>query len=155
LIPLTVDGLIYASSMVMLDAARRGARVPALARWLLGLGIVATLATNIAHGLGQGVVGVAVGAWPAVALVGSYELLMVIIRGCQVPAVAVRSHGGPIVNDPLGDQAVLVFAADLAAERVPSVRAIRAQLHVGQPRAQRLRDYLAAGAVRRAENPAA
>ena len=28
LIPLTVDGLIYASSMVMLDAARRGARVP-------------------------------------------------------------------------------------------------------------------------------
>src|ERR1700733_9885159 len=28
LIPLTVDGLIYASSMVMLDSARRGARVP-------------------------------------------------------------------------------------------------------------------------------
>jgi hypothetical protein len=42
LIPLTVDGLIYASSMVMLDSARRGARVPALARWLLGSGIVAT-----------------------------------------------------------------------------------------------------------------
>jgi hypothetical protein len=50
LIPRTVDGLIYASSLVMLDAARRGARVPALARWLLGLGIVATLAANIAHG---------------------------------------------------------------------------------------------------------
>jgi hypothetical protein len=44
LIPLTVDGLIYASSMVVLDSARRGARVPTLARWLLGLGIVATLA---------------------------------------------------------------------------------------------------------------
>jgi hypothetical protein len=41
LIPLTADGLIYASSMVMLDSARRGVRVPALARWLLGLGIVA------------------------------------------------------------------------------------------------------------------
>ena len=53
LIPLTVDGLIYASSMVMLDAARRGERVPALARWLLGLRIVATLAVNITHGLGQ------------------------------------------------------------------------------------------------------
>ena len=36
-IPLTVDGLIWASSMVMLDSARRGAAVPALARWLLGL----------------------------------------------------------------------------------------------------------------------
>jgi hypothetical protein len=62
--------------------------VPALARWLLGLGIVATLAANIAHGLGRGVLGAVVGAWPAVALVGSYELLMVIIRGSQVLAVA-------------------------------------------------------------------
>jgi len=155
LIPLTVDGLIYASSMVMLDAARRGARVPVLARWLLGLGIVTTLAANIAHGLGQGVLGAIVGAWPAVALVGSYELLMVIIRGSQVPAAAAGAYGDPVVSDPLGDEAILVFAADLAAERVPSVRAIRAQLHVGQPRAQRLRDSLAAGAVRRAENPAA
>ena len=78
LIPLTVDGLIYASSMVMLDSARRGVRVPALARWLLGLGIVATLTANVAHGLGHGLIGAAVGAWSAVALVGSYELLMMI-----------------------------------------------------------------------------
>jgi hypothetical protein len=32
LIPLTVDGLIWASSMVMLDSARQGARAPMLAR---------------------------------------------------------------------------------------------------------------------------
>ena len=31
LVPLTVDGLIYASSMVMLDSARRKTTVPALA----------------------------------------------------------------------------------------------------------------------------
>ena len=30
----------------MLDSARRGMRVPALARWPLGLGIVSTLAAN-------------------------------------------------------------------------------------------------------------
>ncbi len=36
LVPLTVDGLIYASSMVMLDSARREVPVPALARWLPG-----------------------------------------------------------------------------------------------------------------------
>jgi hypothetical protein len=46
-IPLTADGLIYASSMAMLDSARRGAPVPVLARWLLGLGIAA----NVAHSL--------------------------------------------------------------------------------------------------------
>ena len=64
LVPLTVDGLIYASSMVMLDSARRKVPVPALARWLLGLGIVATLAANVAHGLGHGLIGAAGAAWP-------------------------------------------------------------------------------------------
>ena len=141
LVPLTVDGLIYASSMVMLDSARRKTPVPALARWLLGLGIAATLAANVAHGLGHGPVGAAVAAWPAVALVGSYELLMIVIRNAQAqPAAAVepRAHG----VDPLQAQAAQVFAEDLSDSRVPSVRAIRAQLHVGQPRAQRVRSYL-------------
>jgi hypothetical protein len=85
MVPLTVDGLIYASSMVMLNAARRSMPVPALARWLLGLGIAATLAANVAHGLGHGLVGASVAAWPAVALVGSYELLMMVIRSSQMP----------------------------------------------------------------------
>ena len=44
-----------------------------------------------------------------------------------------------------------MFAGRLMAGRVPSVRDIRAQLHVGQARAQRLRDYLAVGAARRVE----
>jgi hypothetical protein len=141
LVPLTVDGLIYASSMVMLDSARRKDPVPGLARWLLGLGIAATLAANVAHGLGHGPVGAAVAAWPAVALVGSYELLMVIIRGAQSPEVNV-SEAEP-ERGPEGEPLQELFAGDLAADRVPSVRAIRAQLHVGQARAQRLRDYLA------------
>lgn len=38
LMPLTVDGLVYTSSMMMLDSARRKMPVPLLARWLLGLG---------------------------------------------------------------------------------------------------------------------
>ena len=153
LVPLTVDGLIYASSMVMLDCARRRTPVPALARWLLGLGIAATLAANVAHGLGHGLAGAAVAAWPAVALVGSYELLMMVIRSSQVPAAS--TPGTERDADPLRERAAELFAGQLAADRVPSVRAIRAQLHVGQPRAQRLRDYLAAGAVRQVESPAA
>jgi hypothetical protein len=145
LVPLTVDGLIYASSMVMLDSARRGTPVPVLARWLLGLGIAATLAANVAHGLGHGPVGAAVAAWPAIALVGFYELLMIVIRNSQAAPDEVPGKADAL--DPLQDQAVAVFAGQLAADRVPSVRAIRAQLHVGQPRAQRLRDHLAAGAA--------
>jgi hypothetical protein len=146
LIPLTVDGLIYASSMVMLDSARRKTSVPALARWLLGLGIAATLAANVAHGLGHGLTGAAVAAWPAVALVGSYELLMVVIRGSQLSGKGVSGSEHDV--DPLEETVAKVFAEQIAGDRVPSVRAIRAQLHVGQPRAQRLRDSLAAGSGR-------
>jgi hypothetical protein len=149
MVPRTVDGLIYASSMVMLESARRKAPVPALARWLLGLGTAATLAANVAHGLGHGLIGAAVAAWPAVALVGSYELLMMVIRSSQVQADGALKGGHDA--DPLQEQAAEVFAEQLAADRVPSIRAIRAQLHVGQPRAQRLRDHLA-GAGRQGED---
>jgi Protein of unknown function (DUF2637) len=78
--PATIDGLVYASSMVILYAARHGSSVPRLARWLLGLGIAATLTTNMAQGWAHGPVGAAVAAWPAVSLVGSYELVVWLIR---------------------------------------------------------------------------
>jgi hypothetical protein len=90
--------------------------------------------------------GAAVAAWPAVALVGSYELLMMIIRSTScTPATAAHEVPGRVPDaDPLAVQATEVFAGELAADRVPSVRAIRAQLHVGQPRAQRVQAHLAA-----------
>ena len=145
LIPLTVDGLIWASSMVMLDSVRRGVPVRSLARWLLGLGIAATLAANVAHGLGHGLIGAAVGAWPAVALVGSYELLMMIVRGsqqatCDVAPETEQATAGMLHT--LQAQAAEEFDDDVSAGRLPSIRVIRARLHVGQPRAQLVRAYL-------------
>jgi hypothetical protein len=119
MVPLTVDGLIYASSMVMLDSARRKTPIRALARWLLGSGIAAALAANVAHGLGHGLAGAVVAAWPGVALVGSYELLMMVIRSSQVLV-----GGTPATEraaDPLQEWAAELFAGQLAAERVPSV----------------------------------
>jgi hypothetical protein len=80
LVPFTVDGLIWAASMVVLDGSRRGQPVPRLAAWSLGAGICATVGANLAHGVGHGPVGALVSAWPALALVGSFELLMMLIR---------------------------------------------------------------------------
>ena len=113
-------------------------KVPGLARWLLGLGIAATLAANVAHGLGHGLIGAAVAAWPAVALVGSCELLMMIIRSARVPGTGAALRGEADCmpsSDPLQAQAARAFTAELAAGRVPSMRAIRVRLYVGQPRA--------------------
>jgi hypothetical protein len=97
--PATIDGLVYSSSMVILYAARHQLPVPALARWLLALGIVATLAANVAHGWPDGPVGAVVAAWPAASLVGSYELLLWLIR---TSAAAARGQSPAEGSDPAG-----------------------------------------------------
>lgn len=83
LLPFTVDGLIWAASMVVLDASRRHHAVPPLAKWSLAVGIVATIGANLAHGMNHGPIGALVSAWPALALVGSFELLMLLVRTHQ------------------------------------------------------------------------
>ncbi len=82
----TIDGLVYASSMVILYAARYRVPVPCLARWLLGLGIAATLTANMAQGWSHGPVGAVVAAWPAVSpRRGPTSFLVWLIRTSGTP----------------------------------------------------------------------
>ena len=106
--PATIDGLVYASSMVNLYAARHRLPIPALARWLLALGIIATLAANMAQGWSHGPVGAVIAAWPAVSLVGSYELLVWIIR---------TAAGDGLDREPAADHAG--WYADYPAHACP------------------------------------
>ena len=141
--PVTVDGLVYASSMVLLDSARRGVPVPRLARWLLAVGISATLAANVAAGLHFGPVGAIVAAWPALALVGSYELLMMLIRRGGVPAQVT------IPTVPEMDQAV--SAAEDVPEDVPETAPVVEPVEVVHtPPATLLRTVPSTRAPRRA-----
>ena len=64
LLPLSVDGLILAASLVRLHEARNGRDVPRLARFMLWLGIAATVGANIAYGAGYGLLGAVISAWP-------------------------------------------------------------------------------------------
>ena len=95
--PATIDGLVYASSVVVLYAARHRVPVPSLARWLLALGIAATLTANMAQGWSHGPAGAVVAAWPAVSLAGSYELLAWLIRtsgpAARGPSAVHRGNG--------------------------------------------------------------
>jgi len=134
LLPLSVDGLIVAAGLVMLHAARTGAPV-ALARCMLWLGIAATVAANVAYGLPYGPVGAVVSAWPAVAFIGTAEMALGMVRASAVPAVTgVPAHVA---------EAARVFAAEVAAGTVPTVRAIRSALSVGQVKASQARAHLA------------
>ena len=96
LLPLSVDGLIAAASLVMLHAARRELRVPWLARAMLALGVGATVAANVGYGLPFGWLSAVVSAWPAVAFVGSVEMAVRFVRDARqdpagdAPAVTPR-----------------------------------------------------------------
>jgi Protein of unknown function (DUF2637) len=141
--PTTIDGLVYASSMVVLYAARHRLAVPALARWLLALGIVATMAANVAHGWPGGPVGAAVAAWPAASLVGSYELLLWLVRtaagGGVVRSPATGQAGDPLVQAPPGLRLVPVEPGDADEDSIEAaaVTAYLASLDVGRPLSER------------------
>ena len=122
--PATIDGLVYASSMVILYAARHRAPVPPLARWLLGLGIAATLTANMAQGWSHGPVGAVVAAWPAASLVGSYELLVWLIRTARA-----------LERQPPADQPCEDTACHVAARPAPAA-AIEGEQHSRNDRDQ-------------------
>jgi hypothetical protein len=205
LLPFSVDGMILASSMALMTGTRT-----ALARTGLVLGILATVAANVAYGAHYGLTGAVLSAWPSVAFLVSSELLVGMVRArpatapetvagtvaqdvtpVNVPEIAVQAVADPVtipsapaaaptvasvpgIVDVPGAaprhqavstvtttsaiypararraQAVAprrapvgkakpperVFAAELAAGQLPSLRAVKSAMHVGTPRAR-------------------
>ncbi|WP_239311442.1 MULTISPECIES: DUF2637 domain-containing protein [unclassified Frankia] len=78
-IPFSVDGLMLAASMTMLADRRAGRSRSWLSYLLLTMGAFASLAANVLHAEPNLTARVIAG-WPALALLGSYELLMRQIR---------------------------------------------------------------------------
>jgi hypothetical protein len=64
LLPLSVDGLILAASLVLLHEARNDRDAPQLARFTLWLGIAATIGANLAYGAVSGLLGAVISACP-------------------------------------------------------------------------------------------
>jgi hypothetical protein len=133
LLPLSVDGLIVAASLVMLLEARAGRSAPPLARVMLGLGVAATIAANVAFGAAYGLTGAVISAWPAVAFIGAAELLLTNIRRIRpvpattntqvaVPAISARADEVVLVPEATRIQAYQAFAAEVSAGRTPSIR---------------------------------
>lgn len=80
LLPLSIDGLVATSSLVMLRSARAGVSAPRLARTGLVLAVAATLAANVASGISHGWPGAILAGWPAVAFVVSAEIAITMSR---------------------------------------------------------------------------
>jgi len=145
LLPFTVDGLVWAASMVVLDASRRNQRVPRLALWSLGAGILATVGANLAHGMGHGPIGALVSTWPALALVGSFELLMLLVRNASDVDSTVPSEGDVPTSTP--EEPKLDEMMRAMHQEGASQRAIARQLNVDRRKVKRVLGESSATAV--------
>lgn len=141
LLPLSVDGLILAASLVLLFAARAKLPTIVLARFTLWLGIAATVAANVAYGLPYGPVGAITSAWPALSFVLTVETVMQLGKSKRlrvhradppnhtpsVPTVQIPKHetANPRV-------ATKVEGPAEALEGTPTIRAIMAEFGCGQ-----------------------
>jgi Protein of unknown function (DUF2637) len=120
LLPLSIDGTVTASSLVLLRAARREIRAPQLAQLMLVLSVLATLAANVAYGAAYGVTGALISGWPAVAFIGCAEMAITMARRTAEPQAT------PVIPVP-------------AAVPIPSVRQVRDQYQCGDATAKKIR----------------
>jgi hypothetical protein len=130
LLPLSVDGLILAASLVLLQSARSGRSAPRLARAMLALGVGATVAANAAYGAAWGTLGILISAWPAASFIGAAEMLFVMIRRTAEPV----SDPAEVTGPAQADQA----AAQVAQDAEQAARhALAATVAAGNPLSQR------------------
>jgi Protein of unknown function (DUF2637) len=135
LLPLSVDGLILAASLVLLHEARNDRDAPPLARLMLWLGISATIGANIAYGAGYGLLGALISAWPAVAFIGTVEIAMQQVRRARAPGAATIV---PAVPGDVEQAVRAAYVASVAAGQPLSQRAMAERFGLSRRRVSQL-----------------
>jgi hypothetical protein len=155
--PLQVDVFIAVGELALFvalaDAWARRSRIGAWAVTLAGLAV--SVAGNVGHVTGHTVADRATAAVPPLAAASALAVGLGVLKRVveahrqvygttsvqpPVPAAITTGHGAP----EGGREAAELFAAELAEGEVPSIRRIRAGVHVGQPRAREVQAYLEA-----------
>ncbi len=156
LLPLRVDGLILAASLVLLHEARNDRDVPRLARLMLWLGISATIGANVAYGAGYGLLGALISAWPAVAFIGSVEIAVQQVRRARVPRVAAFAPAGSEVPGAVEQAVRAAYGASVATGSPLSPRALAERFGLSRRRVSQLvTQVTASGNGHQPENEAA
>lgn len=137
IIAATVDGLIVMALSTIALARRHGMKPPVIAKVSLIVGVVATGAANLVHGISYGWTGIAVALWVPIVAEVAYLLAMAALRIVQqatateerevicghrvsVATVMARVHARPVICGQ--DVPVATLAATLAAVRRPAPR---------------------------------
>jgi Protein of unknown function (DUF2637) len=153
--PLQVDVFIGVGELALFvglaDQWRRRDRVAAWTVTLLGLAV--SVAGNVGHVSAAGWTSRLTAAVPPLAAAAALAVgLGVLKRVVAASAPASGTAAVPGVEShsvtPLAAlnghaaRAAELYAADLASGAVPSIRRIRREMHVGQPRAEQVQEYL-------------
>jgi hypothetical protein len=168
LLPLSVDMLILVGELMLLHEADAKGKRFALGWVLVWSGILATLAANVTYGAQFGVLGALIWGWPAYSFIlAAGGMVAIVKRGAarqgtdavalpSPPAAEVHPVSAPAParrmqsrsgrsrsrNTVSDADSEMHFAAELAAGQAPSARRIQRELHVGQKRANALREQM-------------
>jgi hypothetical protein len=139
LMPLGVDGLILAMTLVLLEQARRKESAPALAYVMIWLAIAATVAANVIYGWRYGVVGACISAWPAASFIGAIHVVTEVAKQWSE-----QVSEGTDAPDPI-EAASEAYLASVGAGNPMSIRKLAGQFGIGRPRAKSLVEELTEG----------
>jgi hypothetical protein len=118
LLPISVDGLILTASRTMLTRQRSGRSAGWLAWTAMLAGLTASLAANVA-GAQPTLVGRLIAAWPPVALLLAYELLMQQVRATTHPDEHRRQPQAAHPDTPPTPNRPLTFETDKSKGEPP------------------------------------
>ena len=154
--PLQVDVFIAVGELALFVAlVDRWAPRSRTAAWLVTLtGLAVSVAGNVGHVTGHSPAVRATAAVPPLAAAAALAVGLGVLKRvveshheragavpAGVPAVPAVPEPGYGLNGH-GTEAERVFAAEIEAGDIPSIRRIRAALHCGQPRAREVQAYL-------------
>jgi hypothetical protein len=144
LLPLSIDGTVAAAALVMLRSARAGIGTPWLARFMLTLAVVATLAANIGYGVPYGLAGALLSGWPAVAFIGCAEMAIGMVRRTRKPAAAEPVQETSLSKVPANvrQAAELSMRATYAAGNPMSANQLQRQFSLTRTAATEIRDQV-------------
>ncbi len=160
-LPLTVDLLIVAASLVLYMQKLEDERPAGLARFLprllLWAGIGATVAGNVAYGWPAGWMAASLSAWPGAVFAGVVEMVLVTARAAPREADnrTLNLPAQPAVPASARQAAETAYAASVAGGNPLAETALAARFGIPRSQARKIRAAVPIDAALAAGHPAA
>lgn len=132
LIPISIDGLIVAASMVLVTRHRAGLAGGGLAWGALGVGVAASIGANMADASGS-ITSILYAGWAPIALAVAFELLLIQRRA----SASAKTESAPVIADtPIPADPPIGWSAKISVASAPPAHLEAKQEPIEAPRVQ-------------------